>query len=291
MDMGDYQKGAASTWGKQHLPDDLYERLSELGVAADDISAIRRQGERLTLGVLGLGLSGESGEVADEVKKFVGHGHWKESFNAEKEIGDVLWYAATLATALDLDLNVIAAKNLAKLGIGRYANGFSTEASQNRDNELSEEELDARSARALQFRSQEPNSLKLTTANEVYNLLSLLREAGALIHPADDPAKPSKGWVVRYPPDTDRNHLHIEITLSDFRNSSDPRTKPSKAQWDALLSPADRDCNRIGDVWAGPEEHVYIVTHHNTKVRTVACDCGFPAPLELVEGVERVGDH
>ena len=51
-----------------------------------------------------LGLTGEAGEVADKVKKVIRDAH--EEFTPEKkleivkEIGDVLWYCATLARDL-----------------------------------------------------------------------------------------------------------------------------------------------------------------------------------------------
>jgi NTP pyrophosphatase (non-canonical NTP hydrolase) len=66
-----------------------------------------------------LGLCGEAGEVAEKVKKLV-----RDDFGvltAERraalsmELGDVLWYVAQIATEADLDLEAIAAGNLAKL--------------------------------------------------------------------------------------------------------------------------------------------------------------------------------
>ncbi len=66
-----------------------------------------------------LGLCGEAGEVAEKVKKMVRDdaGVLSEERRAalSKELGDVLWYAAQLATEAGLDLGEIAEANLAKL--------------------------------------------------------------------------------------------------------------------------------------------------------------------------------
>jgi NTP pyrophosphatase (non-canonical NTP hydrolase) len=66
-----------------------------------------------------LGLAGEAGEVAEKVKKAIRDdgGVLTEERRAAiaKELGDVLWYVAQLATEADLDLDEIAEGNLAKL--------------------------------------------------------------------------------------------------------------------------------------------------------------------------------
>jgi NTP pyrophosphatase (non-canonical NTP hydrolase) len=66
-----------------------------------------------------LGLAGESGEVAEKMKKFFRDqkGQVNEEFrmNLKKELGDVLWYIAMLADAFDLGLEEIAGHNLQKL--------------------------------------------------------------------------------------------------------------------------------------------------------------------------------
>jgi NTP pyrophosphatase (non-canonical NTP hydrolase) len=66
-----------------------------------------------------LGLSGEAGEVAEHAKKAIrdddGVVTGERSFAMAKELGDVLWYVAQLASELGLDLDEIAQANLDKL--------------------------------------------------------------------------------------------------------------------------------------------------------------------------------
>jgi NTP pyrophosphatase (non-canonical NTP hydrolase) len=66
-----------------------------------------------------LGLAGEAGEVADKLKKVIrdNEGILTDPVrdSVAKELGDVLWYVAVLASELDYDLEAIAENNLAKL--------------------------------------------------------------------------------------------------------------------------------------------------------------------------------
>ncbi len=66
-----------------------------------------------------LGLAGEAGEVAEHAKKSIrddgGAVLPQRRAAMAKELGDVLWYLAQLATELDLDLDEIAQTNLDKL--------------------------------------------------------------------------------------------------------------------------------------------------------------------------------
>ena len=66
-----------------------------------------------------LGLAGESGEVVEKIKKIFrdqqGMVGDEQRQAVAKELGDVLWYLAQLATELDLDLNQVAQDNLDKL--------------------------------------------------------------------------------------------------------------------------------------------------------------------------------
>jgi NTP pyrophosphatase (non-canonical NTP hydrolase) len=66
-----------------------------------------------------LGLAGEAGEFADHAKKVIrdddGEVTPQRREAMAKELGDVLWYVAQLASELDLELERIAQENLDKL--------------------------------------------------------------------------------------------------------------------------------------------------------------------------------
>lgn len=66
-----------------------------------------------------LGLVGEGGEFADKVKKILRdkQGNWDDSDKDEliKELGDVLWYIATLAPLLGTTMDEVASRNIDKL--------------------------------------------------------------------------------------------------------------------------------------------------------------------------------
>lgn len=83
------------------------------------------------LTVCALGLSGESGEVADHIKKVVGHGHDLDKAKVKKELGDVLWYVAAGAELIGETLEDVAKANIEKLK-KRYPDGFDPERSKNR---------------------------------------------------------------------------------------------------------------------------------------------------------------
>lgn len=64
---------------------------------------------------LALGLNGESGEVAELVKKWYRDDTHPSPAQLEKELGDVLWYVSQLANCFNLDLATILIKNRDKL--------------------------------------------------------------------------------------------------------------------------------------------------------------------------------
>jgi NTP pyrophosphatase (non-canonical NTP hydrolase) len=77
------------------------------------------QGEFMGLAYAALGLSGEAGEVADQVSKV-----WRDSDQKvtderrekiKKELGDVFWYAAQVCTELGISMSEVAKGNIEKL--------------------------------------------------------------------------------------------------------------------------------------------------------------------------------
>ena len=83
-----------------------------------------------------MGLCGESGEAIDIVKKWLMQGHELDKEHLVRELGDVAWYLAEAATALDIPLEAVFQGNLDKLR-QRFPNGLDTGASVNRkENDL-----------------------------------------------------------------------------------------------------------------------------------------------------------
>ena len=79
-----------------------------------------------------MGLCGESGEAIDIVKKHLHQGHELDKEKLAKELGDIAWYLAETAWALDIPLEEILQKNIDKLK-KRFPEGFSTERSIRRE--------------------------------------------------------------------------------------------------------------------------------------------------------------
>ncbi len=106
MEISEYQQLALRTLNR----DNTKERLLEIGV---------------------MGLCGEAGEVIDIVKKHIAQGHELDREHLIDELGDVAWYLAETAYALDIDLDEVLSRNIAKLK-KRYPQGFDAERSINR---------------------------------------------------------------------------------------------------------------------------------------------------------------
>jgi NTP pyrophosphatase (non-canonical NTP hydrolase) len=66
-----------------------------------------------------LGLCGESGEVAEKIKKISRDSNGlvtpEKRVELKKELGDVLWYLSNLSSELGLSLNDVAMSNISKL--------------------------------------------------------------------------------------------------------------------------------------------------------------------------------
>ena len=54
-----------------------------------------------------MGLCGESGEAIDIVKKYLAQGHDFDKEKFKKELGDIAWYLAEAAYAIDVPLEEI----------------------------------------------------------------------------------------------------------------------------------------------------------------------------------------
>lgn len=79
------------------------------------------------------GLAGEAGEVADIWKKIKYHNlDYDEEIREKliKELGDICWYLISVADVLDVSIEEVINKNIAKLK-ARHAHGFSPEYMQN----------------------------------------------------------------------------------------------------------------------------------------------------------------
>lgn len=132
----------AAKYTKQGHPVDVecYELVSgeENAITADDY---QRQAMRTLNPALSkkdvlingvMGLCGESGEAIDIVKKYLAQGHPLNREKLMEELGDVAWYLAETAYALDVSLDQVLRLNLEKLR-QRYPQGFSQNQSTHRN--------------------------------------------------------------------------------------------------------------------------------------------------------------
>lgn len=81
-----------------------------------------------------MGLSSETGELMEIVKKMVFQGkplNEENLFHMKRELGDIIFYWINMCRALDLEPNSVIQENIDKLS-KRYPNGFSVDKSENR---------------------------------------------------------------------------------------------------------------------------------------------------------------
>ena len=109
MQLNEYQKLAMTTLNKE---------LSQKDVLINSV----------------MGLCGESGEAIDIVKKWLAQGHELDKEHLAKELGDIAWYLAEAATALDMSREDICQANIDKLK-KRYPHGFDSQRSLTREEE------------------------------------------------------------------------------------------------------------------------------------------------------------
>ena len=104
-------------------------RLTEYQLEAKRASKVSNDDTPYFWAIWGLGLAGESGEVADHVKKIIrddeGHVTVARKELLTEELGDVLWYVARLASITGYSLDEIAQRNIDKLKRLQAARGMS----------------------------------------------------------------------------------------------------------------------------------------------------------------------
>lgn len=89
---------------------DEYEKI----IAETAIYPFAGEGNSSALAYVALGLTGESGEFAEKVKKLIRDGTFDRRL-AAKELGDVLWYLTAAANELGYSLQDVAEMNAVKL--------------------------------------------------------------------------------------------------------------------------------------------------------------------------------
>ena len=89
----------------------------------------------------GIGLSTESGEFLDALKKHIFYGKDLDRVNLAEEMGDLFWYLAIVSDELGVDMSDVMERNIAKLK-ARYGEKFSEEKAENRDLDTEREILE-----------------------------------------------------------------------------------------------------------------------------------------------------
>lgn len=78
-----------------------------------------------------MGISGESGELMDAIKKHVMYNKTLDVENVKEELGDICWYMALMLDAIGSDFDEVMLMNRDKLE-KRYPTGFTEQAAQER---------------------------------------------------------------------------------------------------------------------------------------------------------------
>jgi NTP pyrophosphatase (non-canonical NTP hydrolase) len=126
------------------------------------------------------GLCDELGEIAGPLKKSLWQGHALDRTHLQDEIGDVLWYLATLCNALGLSLETALEGNVAKLR-KRYPDGFSCECSLHRSTEPEPEQQGASLRLKLWEVTNDALGLSLDTRFTSQDMTQLGVQLGRLI--------------------------------------------------------------------------------------------------------------
>jgi NTP pyrophosphatase (non-canonical NTP hydrolase) len=88
--------------------------------------------EKEKLSMLSMGIAGEAGEIVDTLKKVLYHGHELDLDKFILELGDLEYYLQHLKKHFNISDERVYIDNIMKLQ-KRYPEGFSEEASKNRE--------------------------------------------------------------------------------------------------------------------------------------------------------------
>ncbi|MBQ1483606.1 MAG: nucleoside triphosphate pyrophosphohydrolase family protein [Erysipelotrichaceae bacterium] len=116
-----------------------------------------------------MGLCAESGEACDLLKKHLFQGHSLNRDDLIKELGDVAWYLAEAAYALDVDLSDVLDKNIGKL-TERFPDGFDPQRSMARKDQAEYRFYGACKGIRFLIRDHE----ELSSPEDLYDLFSSL---------------------------------------------------------------------------------------------------------------------
>ena len=85
-----------------------------------------------------MGMSGEVGELASALEKWIWYGQTFDRQNVYEELGDLLWYIAEACTALDTTIEQVMVANILKLQTrypDKYTDHNAAEENRNRESE------------------------------------------------------------------------------------------------------------------------------------------------------------
>lgn len=136
IDLNKYSEfvGAITSLASKNV-DFMVLSLDKIDACGDKNDPVLPRVNVATLVTAAMGMSGESGEFSEIVKKVVFHGKTltdEVRDHLVKELGDVMWYWTNACRAINVDPNTVIALNVTKLS-ARYPGGeFSAFASANR---------------------------------------------------------------------------------------------------------------------------------------------------------------
>lgn len=126
-------------------------RISEIFIkeavkteSSNFIEILERLGDRRTMRLLhsAMGLSTESGEFLDALKKYVFYGKELDLVNLKEEIGDIFWYCAIACDELGISFEEIQIMVIAKLRKRYKDKEFASENAITRDLKIERESLE-----------------------------------------------------------------------------------------------------------------------------------------------------